>query len=100
MSAENINAFFTKASADEDLAQKVAAIHEQANVTIAAALAKLSEETGAPFTAKDYLAEQASALSDEALAAVTGGKKPSGWSFLLGPIWTSEQRRFDITAEK
>ena len=73
MNTDNITAFLAKAQSDEALAAKVATIQSEAAASIAAALARLSQEAGTPFTAEEFLAAQQAALSDEALEQVAGG---------------------------
>lgn len=99
MSTDNISAFLAKSETDTALAAQIRAIHEQAAATLAADLARLSQEAGTPFTAEEFLANQSQALSDAELEAVSGGKVKSGWSFLVGPCWTSEQERFQTFGE-
>ena len=65
MSTENITAFLTKLQSDAALADKV-------SLATAEALADLASREGLPFTAEEFLSEQAS-LADAELDAVSGG---------------------------
>jgi predicted ribosomally synthesized peptide with nif11-like leader len=73
MNTDNITAFLAKAQSDEALAVKVATLQAEAAASTAAALVRLSQEAGTPFTAEEFLAAQQVALSDEALEQVAGG---------------------------
>lgn len=65
MSTENITAFLTKLQSDAVLGDKV-------RLATAEALAALAAREGLPFTAEEFLSEQAS-LADAELDAVSGG---------------------------
>jgi len=73
MSTDNITPFLQKSRTDAALREQVNAIHEQADVAVAQALAGLSREVGLPFSAEEFLALQKTALSDDSLAGVAGG---------------------------
>ncbi len=76
----NMDAFFEKAEANNELREKVAAIFQDSAKRTAEALASLSQATGAPFSAEDFLARPSEngvktgqPLSDENLGAISGG---------------------------
>jgi predicted ribosomally synthesized peptide with nif11-like leader len=77
MSANPIQAFFEKAKSSPELQQKITEIHHTAAQSTAEALAALSEESGSPFTAEEFLAETRLAaseeLSEEELGNTAGG---------------------------
>jgi len=73
MNTDHINRFFDKILNDAALREKVNAIYERTEAAMSDALAKLSAEVGAPFTAEEFRHESRSQISDDALAAVSGG---------------------------
>ena len=76
MSIENLQAFAEAVSKSEELQKRLASIQAEAAKSTAEKLAKLSEDTGTPFTAEEYLnsvAESAEEMSAEQLHTVAGG---------------------------
>jgi predicted ribosomally synthesized peptide with nif11-like leader len=88
MSKEKLLAFAETVSKSEELQKQLAAIQVQTARATAEKVAKLSESTGTPFTAEEYLqsiADSAEEMSEEQLQTVAGGV----WRPSFGNIWAS-----------
>jgi predicted ribosomally synthesized peptide with nif11-like leader len=76
MSQEKLQAFAEAVSKSEELQQQYNSILVESTKLTAEKLAKLSESTGTPFTAEEYLnsvAESSEEMSTEQLHSVAGG---------------------------
>ena len=73
MSTPNLSDFLNLAMEDPALIERIVAIHAGNARRLAEALAALSQEAGTPFTAGEFLAVEAQALSDAELEGVAGG---------------------------
>lgn len=73
MSTASLSDFLNRAMEDPVLIERIAAIHAENAQRLAEALSALSREAGTPFTAEEFLAVQAQALSDAELEGVAGG---------------------------
>lgn len=76
MSKENIIAFLETAKNTPTLQEQIGAIYREAKKSTAEGLAKLSADSGTPFTAEEFLAASRGAqgeLSEAQLEGVAGG---------------------------
>lgn len=73
MSTASLSDFLNRAMEDPALIDRIAAIHAEKAQRLAEALAALSQEAGTPFTAEEFLAVEAQALSDAELEGIAGG---------------------------
>jgi predicted ribosomally synthesized peptide with nif11-like leader len=76
MSPEKLKAFAEAVSKSEELQKRFNSIQVEAVKSTAEKLAKLSDSTGTPFTAEEYLksvAESSEEMSAEQLRSVAGG---------------------------
>ena len=76
MSQEKLKAFAEAVSKSEELQKRLNSIQVAAVKSTAEKLAKLSESTGTPFTAEEYLksvVESSEEMSTEQLRSVSGG---------------------------